>query len=237
VVRCRVVTWNIHACVGSDGRYDVARVAEVLAGLDADIIGLQEVDWRRPAEGGGDAFDMIAARLGMHGVEGPNLHDHRGRYGNGLLTRYPVSDVTHHSLLFKTREPRGVIDATLQHDSGTAIRTFVTHLGLKFRERRHQVAMIRAAATGSWDSPALLLGDMNEWVSTRLMRNAFTPSPFSHMVTGRSFPSRWPMFPLDYIFTWPEPLHCEGRVVRSAKARRASDHLPVLADIEWPEMG
>lgn len=233
-MRCRVVTWNIHACTGTDRRYDVARVAEVLAALDADIIGLQEVDWRRPADDGREAFDYIAAHLDMHAVEGPNLHDHRGRYGNGLLARYPVSKVQNHSLRFHRREPRGLIDAVLAHESGTDIRTFVTHLGLKYRERRRQVQMIKdAAAETSWTTPTLLLGDMNEWVSARLMRHAFTPSPFAQMVTGRTFPSFWPCFPLDCIFAWPAPVEFAGRVVQTPGARRASDHLPLLADITW----
>lgn len=233
-MRCRVATWNIHSCVGSDGRYDVARVVDVLASLEADIIGLQEVDWRRPAEGGGEAFDFIASRLGMASIEGPNLHDHRGRYGNGLLTRFDVRTVQQISLSYTGREPRGAIDATLTCD-GATIRVFVTHLGLKYRERRQQVqTLCEAAAAGNEVCPTVLLGDMNEWISARLIRNAFTPSPFSRMVSGPSFPSRWPCFPLDCILMAPFPLHVRGGVFRSEDARKASDHLPVFADIEWP---
>ena len=144
-VRCRVATWNIHGCVGTDGRYDPARVAAVLAGLDADIIGLQEVDWRHPMPGGVEVLDFLGETLGMHAVEGPNLHDHRGRYGNGLLTRLDVEDYRLHSLAYGGREPRGAIDATLALDGGR-VRVLVTHLGLKFRERRAQVRTLRALA-------------------------------------------------------------------------------------------
>ena len=50
--RIRVVSYNIHRCVGMDGRQDPGRVAEVIRELDADIVGLQEVD-SKPGEDGG----------------------------------------------------------------------------------------------------------------------------------------------------------------------------------------
>ena len=39
-----LVTYNIHACVGTDGRFEPARIAGVLRELDADVVALQEVD-------------------------------------------------------------------------------------------------------------------------------------------------------------------------------------------------
>ncbi len=231
--RLRVATWNIHACVGSDGVYDVPRVAAVLAGLEADIIGLQEVDWRRPMQGGREMLAYLADQLGMHAVEGPNLHDHRGRYGNGLLTRLDVLEHRLHSLAFTGREPRGAIDAVLDCGVGR-VRVVVTHLGLRFGERRAQVATLRdLASNGPEVEASLLLGDMNEWASRWLMRRAFTPEPYARMLTGRTFPSRAPIFPLDCIFLRPKPLRVRSSVVRSRDARLASDHLPVVADCAW----
>lgn len=232
-VRLRVATWNIHACVGTDGQYDVDRVASVLASLNADIIGLQEVDWRRAGPDGGDAFDYLARQLGMNAVEGPNLHDHRGRYGNGLLTRLEVSDVKNLKLSYKEREPRGAIDTILRADT-TRVRTLVTHLGLKFRERRFQVSALCEAVEAAADMDiTLLLGDMNEWVNRRLMARAFTPAPFAQMITGRTFPSCWPWFPLDCIFVTPGPDQYAVQVVKTPEARKASDHVPLVADLTW----
>ena len=232
-VECRVVSWNIHACVGSDGHYDVNRVADVLADLDADIIGLQEVDWRRAAPDGREAFQAIADQLDMASVEGPNLSDPNGRYGNGLLTRFNVATVQNLKLAYKSREPRGAIDAVL-HAGDTRIRTLVTHLGLTYRERRFQVSALREALeAGEAADVSILMGDMNEWISRRLMARAFTPTPFATMITGRTFPSRWPIFPLDCIFVGPKPATCVGRIVRIRSARLASDHLPVVADLSW----
>ena len=232
-MHCRVVSWNVHSFVGSDGRYDVDRVAAVLQSLHADIVGLQEVDWRHAGQDGPDPFDRLANVLGMHAVEGPNLHDHRGRYGNGLLTRLQIADATTFSLAYGGREPRGAIDARLEHGDRT-IRVLVTHLGLKLRERRNQVRRIRdALESGPSADATILLGDMNEWITARLMRRAFTPKPFHTLITGRTFPSQWPVFPLDCIFVTPQPDHREHRILDSPEIRAASDHLPILADLEW----
>ena len=43
-VELRVVSYNIHTGIGSDGRLDLARTAQTLEAVDADVIGLQEVD-------------------------------------------------------------------------------------------------------------------------------------------------------------------------------------------------
>ena len=38
----RVATYNVHSCIGGDGRHDPERVATVIAELNADIVALQE---------------------------------------------------------------------------------------------------------------------------------------------------------------------------------------------------
>ncbi len=233
--RLRVVSWNIHGCLGTDRRYDPARIARLLEALDADIIGLQEVDWRRPDHDSRDQFDFIAAALGMNAVEGPNLHDHRGRYGNGLLTHWSVDEAVRIDLSCPGREPRGAIDAALSRP-GLSVRTVVTHLGLRYRERRDQIARLRGVLSRDRGAgAALLLGDMNEWTSMRRLRAALTPRPFETMLRGRSFPSRLPWLALDCVFIDPAPLRVDLHVPRARDYRRASDHLPVVVDIDWSD--
>ena len=38
----RIATYNVHACVGTDGRHDPSRVAGVINEIDPDIVALQE---------------------------------------------------------------------------------------------------------------------------------------------------------------------------------------------------
>src|SRR5580692_9440471 len=54
-----VATYNIHRCVGLDRIRDPGRIADVIAELDADVVGLQEVDAR-----GRRIQNMLARRLG-----------------------------------------------------------------------------------------------------------------------------------------------------------------------------
>lgn len=232
-MRCRAVTWNIHSGVGRDGVYDPSRAAEVLAEIDADVIGLQEVDWRHAPIGGRDQLEIIGDRLGLTGIAGPNLKDHRGAYGNALLTRFVVRESRQVELLHKRREPRGAIDATLVHGA-LSLRVLVTHLGLKRRERRRQLEAIRATLGESPPADSmLLLGDLNEWLHPHLARNPFLPELFPSSAAGRTFPSRLPWLMLDRILIAPEPVSLRHWVVDTRAARAASDHLPLVAEIEW----
>ena len=77
----RIASYNVHGCVGTDGRKDAARIAEVIRELECDTVGLQEVDYR---------LDYIAGRLRMQPVPGLTLVRHDGPFGNALLTTRKV---------------------------------------------------------------------------------------------------------------------------------------------------
>jgi len=226
------VTWNVHSCVGADRRHDPARVAEVLAPLDADAIGLQEVDWRHPRVDGRTQLETLEARLGMNSVAGANLRDHRGEFGNALLTRLEVGEVRRITLGEAGREPRGAIDARLRGPSGT-LRVLVTHLGLRRGERLRQAALLREAVLRDEAGATVLLGDLNEWRPRRMASALLVPDPFPLAALGRTYPSRMPLFALDRILVRPAPRELAFRVHDTPGARAAADHLPLVADIAW----
>ena len=234
-MRCRVVTWNVHSCIGADRRHDPARVADVLAALDADVIGLQEVDWRQPELEGRRQFELLAERLRMTAVPGHNLRDRRGAYGNGLLTRFEVS-AARRVALPGAREPRGAIDALLRSPDGQ-LRVLVTHLGLGRLERRRQAQLLRAAVHAAAPAeralPTVLLGDLNEWRPSIASRTPLVPDPFPAVASGRTYPSRFPYFALDRVLARPTPEMLSFEVVRTQQARVASDHLPLVAELAW----
>lgn len=233
-MRLRVVSWNIHSCVGCDRRYDASRIARVLASLNADIIGLQEVDWRSAPFEGTDHFGYLGRVLGMARVAGPNLRDHRGEYGNGLLTRLEVRDIRRVDLAHRAREPRGVLSVLLGAGD-FQVRAMVTHLGLARPERWRQLRRIEEEITRDKGSDALVvMGDFNEWLPARL---PFRKLRLACACVERSFPSRFPLLTLDRIYLDPAPCRVNSRTVRTPDARAASDHLPIVADIEWDEPG
>jgi endonuclease/exonuclease/phosphatase family metal-dependent hydrolase len=231
-MRVTVATYNIHRCIGTDGRYDAPRVALVLREIGAHIVALQEVENRGDASHDSLQLDYLASELGMTSVAGLRIVRHWKEYGNALLTRFPVLDVHRHNLSVTWREPRGVIDATLDLGGGASLRVFATHLGLGRIERRYQTMQLaKLIDAGDPRQPCLVLGDMNEW---------FAPSRHLRWLDRRlgengraaTFPSRWPLLKLDRVWLRPRVALHDVAAHDTPLARRASDHLPLRACVD-----
>ena len=221
-----MATYNIHGAVGTDGRLAPERIAGVLREIDADIIALQEV----PLGGGGRAsvLELLQQATGFHAVEGPTEDRPDRRYGNAVLSRYPVKSTRSIDLSFGGREPRGALDADIDCH-GHPLRVIATHLGLRPAERRHQIrTLLQAFDTDRM--PVILTGDLNEWfVWGRPLR--WLVSHFEPVPAPRTFPSRLPVFALDRLWISPRHRLVQVRVHATPLARIASDHLPLIAHI------
>jgi endonuclease/exonuclease/phosphatase family metal-dependent hydrolase len=222
-----VATWNIHAAIGADGRYAPSRIIDVLEEVDADVVALQEVASQQEHE---DFLIQLERATGYHVVSGP-LRQKRGNdFGNALLSRYPITSVTHHDLAIDGYEPRGAIDVCLDVGLPQPLRVIGTHLGLRPGERREQVKRLLAVVEREAPHPTLLMGDVNEWYlwgrPLKWMHAHFHPTH-----CPPTFPSRRPVFALDRI--WVAPARCLTRIARHASplARIASDHLPLKAEL------
>src|SRR3712207_9538711 len=90
--RLRVATYNVHGCVGIDGQRSESRIAEVIASMPADIVGLQELDLNRARSAGVNQSALIAQQLGWHYLFEPAmLHGQNEHYGNAIISRYPIT--------------------------------------------------------------------------------------------------------------------------------------------------
>lgn len=243
-----VATYNIHRCVGADRKRDPARVAAVIGELDADVIGLQEVDARRRklqnawmkrfgtperhAANMIDQFDFFAEQVGGHAVRGPNIRGPKGDMGNALISKHPIAAVRLLDLSLPGREPRGAIDVDIELD-GSLVRVLVAHLGLRVREREAQVAKLVAALDSFPDRPAVVMGDFNEW---HLHRSTLTPldERLGRATPVPSFPARFPFLSLDRIWASKDGIVTNLHVHRTPLALKASDHLPVQATVRIP---
>jgi endonuclease/exonuclease/phosphatase family metal-dependent hydrolase len=229
VTRLRVATYNVHACVGTDGRYDPERVAAVVRELDADIVALQEftypasvaLDTRSPVVL--TALDRYECALGPARETGAKC------FGNALLTRHPIRAVRRIDISTARYEPRGALAVTLDV-GGQSVHVLATHLGLRLTERRFQVRQILDDLKGAPRSLIIVMGDFNDWLPGRSVVHVLDQE-FGRPPTPSSFPVFWPVRSLDRI--WVRPLSALDRVFvhKSAAARRASDHYPVVAEI------
>ncbi|MCW2580803.1 MAG: Metal-dependent hydrolase [Blastococcus sp.] len=103
----RIATFNIlHGRSLDDGRVDVDRLAAAVTSLDADVLGLQEVDRDQPRSLGADLTAVAAEAMravdsqfvaALSGTPGGTWMAATGEeqpgsasYGIGLLSRYPV---------------------------------------------------------------------------------------------------------------------------------------------------
>lgn len=230
--RLRVLTWNIHGCVGGDGRHDVARVGAALRALAPDIAAFQEVDTRRPrpAPGVGQVYDILREAVGDHGHDAWAISGADGHYGQFLASRFPLEDRQVHDISVAGREPRKVMAARVRLPTAS-LRVVATHLGLRRHERRRQLAALTEILCDDLSSPLLLLGDFNEWLwPRRHQRDLY--ALFDRHTGHRSFPARLPLFPLDRI--WCRPGHLLADSWTAPEGRAASDHLPVLAELDLP---
>jgi endonuclease/exonuclease/phosphatase family metal-dependent hydrolase len=214
-----------------DRRCDAYRIAQVLKNLDADIIGLQEVDSRGSCEEDTSQMHLLAKVTGLTPVAGPTIIHRNGEYGNVLLTRLPVLESSSIDLSCHRREPRGAIHAVLDFH-GQPIRVLATHLGLGMLERREQMRTLMSVIERRQDVPLILLGDMNEWFPLspvfKILETHFGRHP-----TPATFPSWRPVLSLDRIIVRPKECLQRITVHRTSLTRAASDHLPVKAEIQW----
>lgn len=225
-----VASYNVHRCIGTDGRHDPDRVARVLRELNADVIALQEVDCRFHVPHGPDQLSHLAQLTGMNAVSGPVRRRGTAHYGNGLLTRGEVLAVRQIELSVPRCEPRGALDVDIRIGD-RELRVVAAHLGLLPFERRRQVRRLIEAVPERPGQRVIVLGDFNEWYppGRPLLR---LHGHFGKTPAHRTFPSRFPLFALDRIWVRPRAALVSLHAHRSEHARLASDHLPVCARID-----
>ena len=240
----RVMTYNVHRCIGAGGLDSIDDIASLCAEARADIIALQELDAPETDEEAGvhHARDL-AARLGMQLLFCRTFRRGVGYYGHALLSRYPLElkRVTTFPSPEPRSEPRGAIWARATLGGDKTLDIISTHLGLSRRERALQSKELLGPAwlaNPELRKPCILCGDLNAVASasSTYRRLASQLLDVQRAIPGHrprsTFPARLPVLRLDHVFVTPG-IGVRGVTVPwNARSRRASDHLPLIVDLE-----
>jgi endonuclease/exonuclease/phosphatase family metal-dependent hydrolase len=236
------MTYNVHRCVGRGGYDSIDDITEVCADARPDLIALQELDAPETddAEGAHHARDL-ARGLGMTLLFCRTFRRGVGFYGHALLSRSPVElvRVTTFPAISTGSEPRGAIWARTTIGE-RRLEIVSTHLGVSRRERQIQSGEL--VGPGWLGSPEMgvarvFCGDLNAVPNaTTYRRFARQMRDVQRLMNGHrpkpTFPSAWPFLRLDHVFV-SEGVRVIGvEVPHDARARRASDHLPLIVDLE-----
>lgn len=225
----RVMTYNIHSGRGADRRVDLARIAAVITSYAPDVVALQEVDVGRERSGQIDQAAELADRLAMEARFVGCVEEGCERYGIATLSRWPIEETRTVMLPHGPQsERRAALLLWLRWPGrGRRLELVNTHLSTNGRERIEQVAVL-AAAIG--DGDVVLAGDLNCSSTSRPYRSLCTS--LRAATTARTWPARFPLFQLDHLlYRGALRLVSSGVWVRGP-ARAASDHLPVVAELE-----
>lgn len=222
------MTWNIHGCIGTDGIFDPERTVDVINDWRPDVVALQEVLSQRSRARGIDMFAFFRERFGGHAVEAKSISTRDFDYGHMLISRWPFLASQMHDISVDGREPRKVLEARIGTPAGP-LHVLATHLGLKGAERRRQFRALDVLIRQERTLPQVLMGDLNEWnwrgAGYRMLSGIFEAG-----TPHRTFPAGLPLLKLDRIWCRAGALLRSSRVARAA--RDASDHLPLIAEIE-----
>lgn len=233
----RLLTYNVHSCIGTDRILDPSRVAGVIARSGADVIALQEVDVGRKRTALVDQAHTLATMLQMRAHFHPVLNVAEELYGDAILTALPTRLVKAQPLP-SMGELRGAIWVEVDVD-GSAVNIINTHLGLRGGERRLQAASLLGPQwlghAACQSKPTILCGDFNAIPTSAAYRDIARHFDDARIRAGRriraTFPSRMPLLRLDHIFVSKQIEVDNVETIAGPLSRAASDHLPVIATL------
>jgi len=237
----RVMTYNIHSCIGNDGKVRPERVARVINHFDPDIVAVQEIDCHRGRSGGHDQAQLIADHLRMTHVFQAMFEEEKERYGIAIFARRPLKIVKAANLTAAKgrREARGAIWVLLEMEGHQTIHVINTHFGLGKREREHQAAELLGK---NWlgaipdHEPVILCGDFNSGPRSQVFRNMLLrfrdvqQSAVDHKPRP-TFSSVQPILRIDHVFVSHHFIVEQVELPDTPTAVMASDHLPLCVEL------
>jgi len=230
------MTYNIHVGVGMDKKLDLQRIADVIKKEKPDLVGLQEVDRGVKRTEGRDEIVELAGLTGMQYAFAHNLDYQGGQYGVAILSRFPIRQIDHRKYENRREaERRGMLRVEVDTGGGKIINFVNTHLDYQFDDGRLFEAEQMLKFLENVKGPLIVVGDFNDEPTGntyKLMLAGFEDAWMHGRAkdAGLSYPADKPVKRIDYIFT----RRADKFKIKKAwvVSTLASDHIPVVADIE-----
>jgi endonuclease/exonuclease/phosphatase family metal-dependent hydrolase len=238
----RLLTYNVHHCVGLDRRHAPDRIARVISQFNPHLVALQEIETRNPRNGHVDQAKVISDILQTE------FHYHPARqrgvvnFGNAIFSRLPMRKIRSAILPGLPRlrvQSRGALWVSIAIE-GVDLQIINTHLGLFPQERFLQAGSLVGrewlAHPECHQQPRILCGDFNATSASRVYRLFMDSLRDVQGENGKKPASTWPsFFPIvryDHVFVDPQIKVCRVMVPRTPLTSLASDHLPLVLDFQ-----
>lgn len=221
----RILVYNVKGFKAGAGT-----IAAVVREFEPDIALITECGTRR-------RLRKFAKRLGMKASHA-SLFPFRRVPRNAVLVRPPLRVTRHRMHRFgdaKRLHPRGAFVAEIERGDDRHLTAMCVHLGLLPQERkRHAQELLELVKPIA--GPLLIGGDFNDGPQGKapamIARNLWDVWLRVGESTGETFPSGGPEARIDYLFVSDDIRPLKAFVPVGEKFARASDHLPLIAEIK-----
>jgi len=220
----RLASYNIRAGLGTDLRRDPLRVLSAISAFNADVVVLQEADFRTGPRRAALPRHLIEEKTGLRPLPVADNGLSLGWHGIAMLARPDLTATAINRYPLPGLEPRGAVAVDV-----SGLRVVGVHLGLLRHSRRLQLDSIRDALEALPAMATVIAGDFNEW--SRKVGLGRLARRYRIVTPGRTFPSVLPLGALDRV------AHCDELAIqmldppRAPKGSHPSDHLPILAEV------
>jgi endonuclease/exonuclease/phosphatase family metal-dependent hydrolase len=232
----KVMTYNIHAGIGTDGVLNLQRIADVIRNSNADVIGLNEVDKNYDARSNYvDQAAWLASELGMHYVfqkttwKAANAASGNlpREFGHMVLSKYPIEDFSKWIFTAFDTHYRGLLETRI-NINGNTFHFYMTHLGTDVADHASQVQEL-LSYTSRRAGPKLVAGDFN-FIPTdaqhAVMDGPYN-DPFGTALQPYTFKATSPTKRLDYLWGTSHVQFSNTDTIST----QAADHFPLVSDV------
>jgi len=246
--RLKIMTYNVHSCLGMDGKKSPERIARIIARQNPDIIALQELSL---GESGVRQVETIAQKLRMNFNFHPVISVGKREFGNAILSCYPLKLIKTAQLPGRKKqpkrqsvfEPRGAILVEMDFNHQKVL-ILNTHLSLWWIERKLQIdSLLGPEWLGNeayLNMPMIICGDFNATEQSyvfKKMSAKYKDAQQECVKAGyrrKTWSGRMPVQCLDHIFLSQNLQIVSCQVPSSELEKVSSDHLPFLVEVSVP---